>query len=91
MLGGKWKRISSFPPRAPVRLGWVHGSSLSLVSLPLEELQAAGCRPRQADERADVLTVLALTWSEDMAVGQTRIQKLFFFLNILKLGTKHPV
>lgn len=70
----------------------MHGSSLSLVSLPLEELQAAGCRPRQADERADVLTVLALTWSEDMAVGQTRIQKLFFFfLNILKLGTKHPV
>lgn len=66
----------------------MHRSSPRLVSLPLEKLQAAGCRPRQADEGADVHAVLALTWSEGMAAVHTQIQKLFFLY--IKTGNKAP-
>lgn len=92
-----------FPLEEDVNRGWsspspqggsggqvrMRRSSPRLVSLPLEKLQAAGHRPRQADEGADVHAVLALTWSEGMASVHTQIQKLFFYVS--KLGTKHLV
>lgn len=88
--GGGCKSGLEFPfptgcYRGQVRM---HRSSPCLVSLPLEKLQAAGCRPRQADEGADVHAVLALTWSEGMAAVHTQIQKLFFLY--IKTGNKAP-